>query len=60
MTTFDPMELLRRVSPLARTLVHDDNSVALEMFQPALPNMTVEAYKSGTAVWTWRDRKSVV
>ncbi len=54
MQPFDPMELLKRVAPLSRTLVHDDNGVALEMFRSVLPNMTVEAYRSGTAVWTWR------
>ena len=54
MERFDPMELLKRVAPLSRTLVHDDNSVALEMFGAVLPDMTVEAYRSGTAVWTWR------
>jgi len=48
------MELLQRMAPLARTLVHDDNRVALEMLEAVLPNMTVEAYRSGTAVWTWR------
>ena len=54
MEPFDPMELLKRVAPLSRTLVHDDNRIALEMFGTVLPNMTVEAYHSGTAVWTWR------
>jgi aminopeptidase-like protein len=54
MEPFDPMGLLRRVAPLSRTLVHDDNAAALDMFRSALPNLTVEAYPSGTPVWTWR------
>ena len=54
MGDFDPMTLLRRVAPLARTLVHDDNAVALEMIRAALPSLAVEAYPSGTRVWTWR------
>ena len=48
------MVLLRRVAPLARTLVHEDNGVALEMFRTALPNLTIETFPSGTRVWTWR------
>jgi aminopeptidase-like protein len=54
MEPFDPMELLKRVAPLSRTLVHDDNRVALDMFGAVLPNMAVEAYPSGSTVWTWR------
>ena len=54
MERFDPMELLKRVAPLSRTLVHDDNRVALEMIGAALPNMNVEAYRSDATVWTWR------
>ena len=54
MADFAPIDLLRRIAPLTRTLVHDDNAVALDMFRSALPNLTVEAYPSGTHVWTWR------
>lgn len=54
MEPFDPVGLLWRVASLARTLVHDDNAVALDMFRGPLPNLTVEAYQSGTPVWTWR------
>lgn len=54
MADVDPMALLRRMAPLARTLVHDDNRVALDILGEALPDMTVEAYASGKGVWTWR------
>jgi aminopeptidase-like protein len=54
MGDFDPMALLRRITPLARTLVHDDNRVALDILREALPDMTVEGYPSGKVVWTWR------
>jgi aminopeptidase-like protein len=54
MEPFDPIGLLGRMAPLSRTLVHDDNAVALDMLRSALPGLTVEAYPSGTPVWTWR------
>jgi aminopeptidase-like protein len=48
------MDLVHRLAPLSRTLVHPDNDKALRAFAERLPGMKVESYDSGRAVWTWR------
>jgi aminopeptidase-like protein len=48
------MQFLRRVTPLARTLVHPANDETLRVLREYLPAVTVEAYPSGTPVWTWK------
>jgi aminopeptidase-like protein len=52
--TFDPSALVHALAPLSRTLVHDDNRVALELCRKALPNFVIEEFPSGTRAWTWR------
>lgn len=54
MSDYDVMALLRRVAPLSRTLVHEDNERALQMIGEALPAFGVERFPSGRQVWTWR------
>jgi aminopeptidase-like protein len=49
-----PIDLVRELAPLSRTLVHDDNRRALDIIAAALPGLSVEAFPSGTPVWTWR------
>jgi aminopeptidase-like protein len=51
---FNPSDLVRALAPLSRTLVHDDNRVALERIRASLPNLAVEEFASGSAAWTWR------
>ena len=53
-TTFDAHALVRELAPLQRTLVHDDNAVALEMIGASLPNWSIEKFPSGSMAWTWR------
>lgn len=52
--TFDAHLLVCALAPLSRTLVHDDNRIALEMCAAALPNLAVEEFPSGSMAWTWR------
>ena len=54
MPDFSPYKLLRELTPLSRTLVHDDNKVALDIIKQHLPAMEIEAYPSNKEVWTWR------
>ncbi len=50
----EAMRFLRRVTPLARTLVHPDNDKTLEILRESLADLRIEAYPSGTPVWTWK------
>lgn len=49
-----PLALLKALTPLARTLVHDDNARALTFIAEQLPNCSIKGYASGTTVWTWQ------
>lgn len=51
---FDAHALVRALAPLARTLVHDDNRVALDLCAAALPSFAIEEFPSGSMAWTWR------
>lgn len=48
------MAFLRRVTPLARTLVHPDNDKTLAILRESLSGVRVEAFRSGTMAWTWK------
>lgn len=54
MAELTPIDLVRQIAPLSRTLVHDDNRKALDIIAGALPALSVEAFPSGAAAWTWR------
>jgi len=49
------MDLLKRLTPLSRTLVHPDNDLALKIIGDALgKGLSISSYPSGQKVWTWR------
>ena len=50
----EAIRFLRRVTPLARTLVHPDNDATLRILRESLPAVKIERYPSGKPVWTWR------
>jgi aminopeptidase-like protein len=51
-TSDDQMEMIRRLTPLRRSIVTDDVDVALAVIRDYLPINTV-AIPSGTECWTW-------
>ncbi|UOG65273.1 DUF4910 domain-containing protein [Leptospira noguchii] len=49
----DMMSLLRKITPLARTIANNDTDKALQMLTEFLPGAFIEGFPSGSKAWSW-------
>ncbi|WP_061249378.1 DUF4910 domain-containing protein [Leptospira alstonii] len=49
----DMMSLLRKITPLARTIANNDTDKALQILTEFLPGALIEGFPSGSKAWSW-------